>query len=138
MIDELSEARLHAEIECRQAYRQRGLCDYCGQPPSSQSCRFQMRHQAPAVTARFAKLLSSFYGEKLDPTTATRFQHELTAFQKQEYANGNIPNVEEWTIEADRDRLTISRPKSIWAKNLMEDTLFALEHQPHGNGPRDI
>ncbi|MGD9749416.1 MAG: hypothetical protein AB7W59_00310 [Acidimicrobiia bacterium] len=45
-LDEYSEDQLKGELERRAGLRAKGLCDYCGRPPSEPACRFQGRHHA--------------------------------------------------------------------------------------------
>lgn len=43
-IDEMTEARISAELDKRVVSRQRGGCDYCGRAPTTVPCKFPDRH----------------------------------------------------------------------------------------------
>lgn len=48
-LDDYSEAELQGEINYRERERQRGRCDYCHRPSSSNSCKYSARHADPRI-----------------------------------------------------------------------------------------
>lgn len=45
-LDEYPESRLREELQRRENLQRRGLCDYCGRPSDTPTCKEHERHQA--------------------------------------------------------------------------------------------
>lgn len=56
LLDERSEDQLMNELNERFMKRRRGVCDYCGRPPDTKSCRFPARHNDSRTISTWKEL----------------------------------------------------------------------------------